>query len=244
MQEALPDDHSFSFLIHDRDSIFSLELDQAVAAIGVRVLRTPPRAPKAVCERVVGTIRREYLDFLIPLSQPHLEQTLNRWVLRYNQGRVHMSLGPGIPAPLNPSPSTPSIDIGFRRAALTWVVLLTEGLLGPTCGAKKLSLEPSLSQDSYGLIAVVLLCSDIYGSWSLIPQRSGVPAAIMARTLSVTVPVPQPVAAAEPVVAAQPAAAAEPVVQPETFRSVVVGFIVSVKASQKVINDEVSHFAA
>jgi hypothetical protein len=47
--------------------------------MGVRVLRTPPRAPKAnaVCERVVGTIRRECLDFLIPLSQRHLKHTLN-----------------------------------------------------------------------------------------------------------------------------------------------------------------------
>jgi hypothetical protein len=58
-----------------------------------------------------------------------------------------MSLGPGIPAPLNPSPSTPSIDIGFRRAfpaALKWVVLLTEGLLGssPTCGAKNSLSNP------------------------------------------------------------------------------------------------------
>jgi transposase InsO family protein len=106
LREALPDDHSFRFLIHDRDSIFSLESDHAVAAMGVRVLRTPPRAPKvnAVCERVVGTIRRECLDFLIPLGLRHLKHTLNRWILHYNHGRVHMSLGPGIPAPLIPSP--------------------------------------------------------------------------------------------------------------------------------------------
>jgi len=110
LREALPDDHPLRFLIHDRDSILSMELDQAVAAMGVRVLRTPPQAPKAnaVCERVVGTIRRECLDFLIPLGQRHLKHTLNRWILYYNHGRVHMSLGPGIP--------TPSIRTGFRRA--------------------------------------------------------------------------------------------------------------------------------
>lgn len=106
LREALPDDHPFRFLIHDRDSIFSLELDKAVAAMGVRILRTPLRSPQANarCERVVGTIRRECLDFLIPLGQRHLKQILNRWVLHYNHGRVHMSLGPGIPAPLHPSP--------------------------------------------------------------------------------------------------------------------------------------------
>ena len=39
LREALPDDPPFGFLIHDRDSIFSLELDKAVAAMGVRVLQ-------------------------------------------------------------------------------------------------------------------------------------------------------------------------------------------------------------
>jgi len=104
IREALPDDHPFGFLIHDRDSIFSLELDRAVAAMGVRVLRTPPRAPtaNAICERVVGTVRRECLDFLIPLGRRHLKHILNCWVRHYNHGRVHMSLGPGVPAPPSP----------------------------------------------------------------------------------------------------------------------------------------------
>jgi putative transposase len=106
LREALPGDHPFRFLIHDRDSIFSQELDEAVADMGVRVLRTPFRAPQAnaVCERLIGTIRRECLDFFIPLGQRHLKHILNRWVLHYNHGRVHMTLGPGIPAPLHPSP--------------------------------------------------------------------------------------------------------------------------------------------
>jgi putative transposase len=106
LREALPGDHPFRFLLHDRDSIFSQQLDQAVATMGVRVLRTPPRAPtaNAACERLVGTIRRECLDFLIPLGQRHLKHILNHWVRYYNHSRVHMSLGPGIPAPLHPSP--------------------------------------------------------------------------------------------------------------------------------------------
>jgi len=106
LREGLPCDHPFPFLIHDRDSIFSLELDQAVATMGVRVLRTPFRSPQANarCERVVGTIRRGCLDFFIPLGQRHLKRVLNRWVLHYNHGRAYMSSGPGIPAPLSPSP--------------------------------------------------------------------------------------------------------------------------------------------
>jgi len=58
-------------LIHDPDSIFSALLDQQVANLGVRVLRTPIRAPMAdaVCVRFGGSLRRECLDFLIPFNE-------------------------------------------------------------------------------------------------------------------------------------------------------------------------------
>ena len=66
-REALPHDHPYRFVIHDRDSIFSGALDQQVANL-VRALRTPVRAPmaNAVCERFGGSLWRECLDFLIP----------------------------------------------------------------------------------------------------------------------------------------------------------------------------------
>jgi putative transposase len=50
--------------------------------MGLRVLRTPPRSPEAnnLCERVIGTLRREYLDFLIPLTENHLRIILKDWV--------------------------------------------------------------------------------------------------------------------------------------------------------------------
>lgn len=105
-REALTEEHPYRFLIHDRDSIFSKDLDQAVAAMGVRILKTPVRAPKAtaVCERLVGTIRRECLDFLIPFGERHLKQLLTNWATHYNHARVHTSLGPGVPDPIRPSP--------------------------------------------------------------------------------------------------------------------------------------------
>jgi len=107
-REALTEEHPYRFLIHDRDSIFSKDLDQAVTAMGVRILKTPMRAPKAnaFCERLVGTIRRERLDFLILLGERHLKQFLTQWVTYYNHARVHTSLGPGIPSPIQPSPPT------------------------------------------------------------------------------------------------------------------------------------------
>jgi len=45
-REALPGDHAYRFVIHDRDRIYSKDLDRAVEAMGVQVLRTPVRAPK------------------------------------------------------------------------------------------------------------------------------------------------------------------------------------------------------
>jgi putative transposase len=99
-REAIPSDHSHRFLIHDRDSIFSKEVDQTVENLGLKVLRTPVRAPQAnaYCERLIGTMRRECLDFMIPLGEKHLRAILREWVRHYNYGRPHRSLGPGLPS--------------------------------------------------------------------------------------------------------------------------------------------------
>jgi len=53
----------------------------------------------AICERVIGTIRRECLDWLIPLSESHLRSILKSWLPHYNAARPHMALGPGVPNP-------------------------------------------------------------------------------------------------------------------------------------------------
>ena len=76
LREALGFDSRYGYLIHDRDSIFSAELNASVGGLGLRVLKTPPRCPmaNAICERVIGTIRRECLDWLIPLSEAHLRR--------------------------------------------------------------------------------------------------------------------------------------------------------------------------
>jgi len=101
LREAIPIDHGYRFLIHDRDSIFSQQLDQQVRHLGLRVQKTPVRSPQAnsVCERLLGTLRRECLDFLIPLTEDHLRRLLNEWVPHCNEGRPYMFLGPGIPQP-------------------------------------------------------------------------------------------------------------------------------------------------
>src|SRR5712672_3903738 len=72
-----------------------------IARLGVKVLKSPPQSPTAnsICERVIGTIRRECLDWLIPLTESHLRSILKLWIAHYNTGRPHMALGPGVPDP-------------------------------------------------------------------------------------------------------------------------------------------------
>jgi putative transposase len=101
LREAIPSDHGYRFLIHDRDRIFSADLNESIRRLGLRVLKSPYQSPLAncFCERVIGTLRRECLDFLIPLGRSHVLRIVKEWASYYNTSRPHMSLGPGIPSP-------------------------------------------------------------------------------------------------------------------------------------------------
>src|SRR5579862_2989338 len=114
-REFLAFDHPYRFVVHDRDSIFSLRLDQELNGFGVRALKTPARTPQAnaFCERLVGTIRRECFDFLIPINERHARILLREFAKHYNRGRPHSCLGPGIPEP--PYESVPA---GIHRHLL------------------------------------------------------------------------------------------------------------------------------
>jgi transposase InsO family protein len=106
LREAIPVDHQYRILIHDRDTIFSKAVDQSVSHMGLYVIKTPVRTPVAnsICERILGTLRRECLDFVIPLNEKHLYGILKEWAAHYNQSRPHMSLGPGIPESIRTLP--------------------------------------------------------------------------------------------------------------------------------------------
>jgi hypothetical protein len=52
---------------------------------------------KALCERLLGTLRRECLESLIPISENHVRHVLTQWVPYYNGGSPHMAFGPGVP---------------------------------------------------------------------------------------------------------------------------------------------------
>jgi hypothetical protein len=104
LREAIGYDDSYRYLIHDRDSIFARNLDESIAKLGFAVPKSPPRAPtvNAICERVIGTITREYLDWLIPLSESHLRCIPRSSCTHYDHARRHTSLRPGLPDPPTP----------------------------------------------------------------------------------------------------------------------------------------------
>lgn len=90
------------FLIHDRGTSFSTDFDLAVRGFGLQILRTSFRTPQAnvLCERLIGTLRREYLDYFISVNERNLQSVLREFTIHYNRGRPHSVLGPRIPEPL------------------------------------------------------------------------------------------------------------------------------------------------
>ncbi|MGD0863609.1 MAG: integrase core domain-containing protein [Candidatus Limnocylindrales bacterium] len=105
------------FLLHDRDALFARSFD-AVFRTGVRVIRTPVRAPRAnsVCERWIGSLRRECLDWILIVHRRHLEGVLREYVLHYNAHRPHRSLGLRAPeAAPTALPATPASPRRVRR---------------------------------------------------------------------------------------------------------------------------------
>lgn len=91
-------------LIHDRDSKFTAECDRVFTASGTQVARTPFRCPRANthCERVIRTLRRECLDWLVILSEVHLLRVLDEYLDHYNRARPHraLALRPPHPQPI------------------------------------------------------------------------------------------------------------------------------------------------
>jgi Integrase core domain len=81
LREALPGDEDYKFVLLIGTRL-SASLDEEVESWGIRVSRSPVRMPtaNAHCERLNGTIRRECLDYVIPLNASHLRRTLRAWM--------------------------------------------------------------------------------------------------------------------------------------------------------------------
>jgi hypothetical protein len=83
------------FLIRDRDTKFCRPFDTVLRSEEMRVIRTPIQAPNANAhaERVIETIRAEFLDWTLILGRRHLDRTLRTYAEHYNRGRPHRAVG-------------------------------------------------------------------------------------------------------------------------------------------------------
>ena len=87
------------FLLRDRGSNFTASFDAVFQAAGARVVRTAVQAPRmnAICERLVGTLRRELLDRVLILGEGHLRAVLAEYQAHYNTARPHQGIAQCVP---------------------------------------------------------------------------------------------------------------------------------------------------
>jgi putative transposase len=94
---------------------FTDSLDAVFQADGIRILASPPQAPRAnvICERIIGALRREVLDRLPIVNEHHLRQVLTGYLLHYNTARPHRTLGQLAPDQAHTRP--PRINLAEHR---------------------------------------------------------------------------------------------------------------------------------
>lgn len=99
LRETFAFDETIRYVIRDNDKIFSYEFRQTIKRFGLKDKPTAFHSPwqNGICERVIGTLRRECLDHVIVLNEKHLTSVLAEYIEYYNTSRTHMSLNKDSP---------------------------------------------------------------------------------------------------------------------------------------------------
>jgi len=100
--QAFPYDSAPRYLLRDRDTIFQNPYFMArIRNMGIREVICAPQSPwqNPYAERVIGSIRRECLNFMIILNENHVKRILKDYFSYYNHWRGHQSLGGNAPNP-------------------------------------------------------------------------------------------------------------------------------------------------
>ena len=103
------------FLIRDRAGQFTGSFDAVFTTAGMRILASPPQAPRAnaICERITGTLRREVLDRRPIVNEHHLRLVLAEYLQHYNTARPHRALGQLASAQAHAGP--PEVNLAEHR---------------------------------------------------------------------------------------------------------------------------------
>ena len=112
LREATPFQQGPMYLIRDNDRKYGERFATVARGTSIDIVCTPIRAPKAntICERFVGSVRRECLDHLLILDEYHLFRIMKAYIEYYNHYRPHQGLDQCIPAPVEIS--LPSVRLG------------------------------------------------------------------------------------------------------------------------------------
>ena len=99
LREATPWGKGPKYLIRDRDKKYATHFSTVADATGIKELKTPYRTPQAngICERFIGSLRRECLDHILIHDGKHLERVVKEYTIYFNQERPHQGIGQRIP---------------------------------------------------------------------------------------------------------------------------------------------------
>jgi putative transposase len=91
---TFPEDSAPSYLLRDRDTVYSHPFRQRVKGLRIREVLTAPHSPwqSPFVERLIGSARRECLDHVLVLNERHLRRILTRYFAYYHRARTHLAL--------------------------------------------------------------------------------------------------------------------------------------------------------
>ena len=114
--EATPWGRQPKYLVRDRDAVYGGAFRARAKRQGMETVLTPVGAPRAnaIAERAIGTLRRECLDHLLVLDEPHLRPVVGEFAAYYNQDRPQRTLHLEAPVPRVPAPAVATGPVRSR----------------------------------------------------------------------------------------------------------------------------------
>ena len=92
--EAFPWASAPAYLVRDNDRSYGQVFTARLRAMGIRDRPISPGSPwqNGCVERLIGTVRRECLGWVIIFGEAHLRRILTSYVAYYNEVRPHLAL--------------------------------------------------------------------------------------------------------------------------------------------------------